>query len=51
VSKEEGHLTNEVFFVTNEKYVNTVINDEESQDGEFEETIRDAKMRLDLYKH
>jgi hypothetical protein len=51
MSKEEGHLTNEVLYVTNEEYVNSIVNDESAEDGEFEEKVLDAKIRLDLYKH
>ncbi|MBM7663032.1 hypothetical protein JOC85_003858 [Bacillus mesophilus] len=51
MSRDEGHLTNEVLYVTNEEYVNSAINHESAQDEEFEEKVQDSKIRLDLYKH
>ncbi|WP_456275287.1 hypothetical protein [Bacillus sp. AK128] len=50
MSKEEGHLKNEVYYVTNEQYINSTDQEVQGQAEEFDETVHDAKMRLDLLK-
>lgn len=51
MSREEGHLENEVYYVTNEQYVQSVENEEHEENQQFDEKVKDVKARLDLYKH
>ncbi|WP_246939381.1 hypothetical protein [Bacillus pinisoli] len=51
MSSENGHLENEVFYVTNEQYIQSVDSEEHSDSQAFNEKVKDAKLRLDLYKH